>query len=134
MLDRPPRESKYAGAPSRKGLDLYIFLFTLPVLLLLGISYMLTSRAKLLSLEFAFWLIGYHFPFISLVGIGLIQSHIGCPMPLEECYVEDYPAALDLIKLATEALLLAWLVSAVGASIFNLIRIRRSAEAIHGDG
>ena len=53
-------------------------------------SYLLTSRAKLLSLEFAFWLIGYQFLFISLLGIGLIQSHIGCPMPLEECYVEGY--------------------------------------------
>jgi len=113
---------------------LHIFLFTLPALLILGISYLLTSRAKLLSLEFAFWLLGYQFLFISLLGIGLIQSHIGCPMPLGECYVEDYPAALDLIKMVTEALLLLWLVSAVGASIFNLIRIRRSSDATHEGG
>ena len=113
---------------------MYIFLFTLPALLLLGISYLLTSRSKLLSLEFAFWLIGYQFLFISLLGIGLIQSHIGCPMPLEECYVEGYPAALDLIKLATEALLFGWLVSAVGTSVFNLIRIRRSPDATHEGG
>jgi hypothetical protein len=113
---------------------LHIFLFTLPVLLILGMSYLLTSRAKLLSLEFAFWLIGYQFLFISLLGIGLIQSHIGCPMPLEECYVEDYPAALDLIKLVTEVLLLIWLISAVGTSLFNLIRIRRSPDATHKEG
>ena len=97
-------------------------------------SYLLTSRAKLLSLEFAFWLIGYQFLFISLLGIGLIQSHIGCPMPLEECYVEDYPAALDLIKPVTEVLLLIWLISAVGTSLFNLIRIRRSSDATHKEG
>ena len=102
--------------------------------MLLGVSYLLTSRAKLLSLEFAFWLISYQFLFIALLGIGLIQSHIGCPMPLEECYVEDYPAALDLIKLATEALLPAWLVSAVGTSVFNLIRTRRSPEATRKGG
>jgi len=113
---------------------LYIFLFTLPVLLLLGISYSLTSRSKLLSLEFAFWLISYQFLFIALLGIGLIQSHIGCPMPLEECYVEDYPAALDLIKLVTEVLLVGWLVSAVGAGVFNLIRTRRSPDATHKGG
>ena len=113
---------------------MHIFLFTLPVLLILGMSYLLTSRAKLLSLEFAFWLIGYQFLFISLLGIGLIQSHIGCPMPLEECYVEDYPAALDLIKLVTEVLLLIWLISAVGTSLFNLIRIRRSSDATHEGG
>ena len=113
---------------------MHIFLFTLPVLLILGMSYLLTSRAKLLSLEFAFWLIGYQFLFISLLGIGLIQSHIGCPMPLEECYVEDYPAALDLIKLVTEVLLLIWLISAVGTSLFNLIRIRRSPDAAHKEG
>jgi len=113
---------------------LHIFLFTLPVLLILGMSYLLTSRAKLLSLEFAFWLISYQFLFIALLGIGLIQSHIGCPMPLEECYVEDYPAALDLIKLVTEVLLLIWLISAVGTSLFNLIRIRRSPDATHKEG
>ena len=113
---------------------MYIFLFTLPILLLLGVSYLLTSRAKLLSLEFAFWLISYQFLFIALLGIGLIQSHIGCPMPLEECYVEGYPAALDLIKLVTEALLLGWLVSAVGTSVFNLIRTRRSPDATHKGG
>ena len=113
---------------------MHIFLFTLPALLLLGISYLLTSRSKLLSLEFAFWLISYQFLFIALLGIGLIQSHIGCPMPLEECYVESYPAVLDLIKLATEDLLLGWLISAVGASVFNLMRIRHSAEATHDDG
>ena len=113
---------------------MYIFLFTLPVLLLLGISYSLTSRSKLLSLEFAFWLISYQFLFIALLGIGLIQSHIGCPMPLEECYVEDYPAALDLINLVTEVVLLGWLVSAVGASVVNLMRIRHSAEATHDNG
>lgn len=113
---------------------MYIFLFTLPVLLLLGVSYLLTSRPRLLSLEFAFWLISYQFLFIALLGIGLIQSHIGCPMPLGECYVGDYPAALDLIKLVTEALLLLWLVSAVGASVFNLIRIRRSRDATHKGG
>ena len=102
--------------------------------MLLGVSYLLTSRSRLLSLEFAFWLISYQFLFIALLGIGLIQSHIGCPMPLEECYVEDYPAALDLIKLATEALLPAWLVSAVGTSVFNLIRTRRSPEATRKGG
>ena len=102
--------------------------------MLLGISYSLTSRSKLLSLEFAFWLISYQFLFIALLGIGLIQSHIGCPMPLEECYVEGHPAALDLIKLVTEVLLLGWLISAVGTSVFNLMRIRHSAEATHDNG
>ena len=33
------------------------------------------------------------------------------------------PAALDLIKLVTEVLLLGWLISAVGTSVFNLMRI-----------
>ena len=55
-------------------------------------------------------------------------------MPLEECYVEGYPAALDLIKLVTEVLLLIWLISAVGTSLFNLSRIRRSPDATHKEG
>ena len=73
-----------------------VFFVTFPFLLLLAISYLVTSRARLIGLEFAFWLISYQFIFIGALGIGLIQSHVGCPMPLAECYVDGYPAELDI--------------------------------------
>ena len=100
-----------------------VFFVTFPFLLLLALSYFVTSRARLFSLEFAFWLITYQFIFICALGIGLIQSHVGCPMPLAECYVEGYPEGLDIFKLLLELVVLAWVLGAVGMTAFNLFSI-----------
>ena len=102
-----------------------VFFITFPFLLLLALSYLLTSRARLISLEFAFWLIAYQFIFICALGIGLIQSHVGCPMPLAECYVEGYPEELDIFKLSLELVVLAWVLGAVVMSVYNLFRFRK---------
>lgn len=103
--------------------NLFVFYLTFPFLLLLALSYFVTSRARLLSLEFAFWLITYQFIFICALGIGLVQSHVGCPMPLAECYVEGYPEGLDIFKLLLEIVVLAWVLGAVGMTAFNLFSI-----------
>ena len=102
-----------------------LFFITFPFLLLLALSYLLASRARLLSLEFAYWLITYQFIFICALGIGLIQSHVGCPMPLSECYVEGYPEELDIFWFLLELSVVAWIVGAVGVSAFNLLSIWR---------
>ncbi len=100
-----------------------LFFITFPFLLLLALSYLLASRAHLLSLEFAYWLITYQFIFICALGIGLIQSHVGCPMPLAECYVEGYPEELDVFWFLLELSVVAWIVGAVGVSAVNLLSI-----------
>jgi hypothetical protein len=105
-----------------------IFYLTCPFLLLLALSYLLTSRERILSLEFGFWLISYQFIFIGLLGIGLIQSHIGCQMPLDECYVEGYPPGLDFFKGLVEITTLFWIVSAVAVTVFNIRRTRISTK------
>ena len=92
---------------------------------MLAASYLLTRRSRLLSTEFAFWLIAYQFIFICALGIGLIQSHVGCPMPLAECYVEGYPEELDIFKLLLELSAVAWVLGAMGMSAFNLFSIWR---------
>ena len=92
---------------------------------MLAASYLLTRRSHLLSLEFAFWLITYQFIFICALGIGLIQSHVGCPMPLAECYVEGYPEGLDIFKVLLELSVVAWVLGAVGISAFNFFSIWR---------
>ena len=102
-----------------------VFYLTFPFLLMLGVSYALTSRSRFLSLEFAYWLIAYQFIFICALGIGLIQSHVGCPMPLAECYVEGYPEELDIFKLLLELSAVAWVLGAIGMSAFNLFSIWR---------
>ena len=101
------------------------FFITVPFLLLLALSYLVTSRKRLLSLEFAYWLITYQFIFICALGIGLIQSHVGCPMPLSECYVEGYPEELDIFWFLLELSVVAWIVGAVGVSAVNLVSIWR---------
>ena len=101
------------------------FFITVPFLLLLALSYLVTSRERLLSLEFAYWLITYQFIFICALGIGLIQSHVGCPMPLSECYVEGYPEELDIFWFLLELSVVAWIVGAVGVSAVNLVSIWR---------
>ena len=102
-----------------------VFFVTFPFLLLLAVSYLVTSRARLISLEFAFWLITYQFIFICALGIGLIQSHVGCPMPLAECYVEGYPEELDIFWFLLELSVVAWILGAVGVSTVNLLSIWR---------
>ena len=102
-----------------------VFFVTLPFLLLLALSYLVTSRARLIGLEFAFWLITYQFIFICALGIGLIQSHVGCPMPLAECYVEGYPEELDIFWFLLELSAVAWVLGTAGMSVFNLFAIWR---------
>ena len=98
-----------------------IFYSTFPVLVLLALSYLLASRAKLFSLEFAFWLIAYQFVFIGALGVGLIQSHIGCPMPLGECYVDGYPFELEIISSAIGFSIMAWALGAVAIIGLNVV-------------
>jgi hypothetical protein len=104
----------------------HIFLLTLPFLIALGLSYSFSKRAGALSLEFAFWLISYQFIFIGLLGFGLIQSHIGCPMPLDECYIENYPTALDSWRVILETCLIGWMMSSAGMSLLNVLSIWRN--------
>ena len=85
----------------------------------------MTSRARLISLEFVYWLITYQFIFIGALGIGLIQSHVGCPMPLAECYVDGYPEELDIFKFLLELFVVTWVLGAVVMSAFNLFSIWR---------
>ena len=104
------------------------FFITVTLLLLLALSYLVTSRERLLSLEFAYWLITYHFIFVCALGIGLIQSHVGCPMPLAECYVEGYPEELDIFWFLLELSVVAWIGGAVGVSAVNLLSIWRKRD------
>ena len=100
-----------------------IFYSTVPFLLLLTLSYLLASRAKLFSLEFAFWLIAYQFIFIGALSVGLVQSHIGCPMPLGECYVDGYPVELEIISSAIGFSMMAWVLGAIAIIGLNVVSI-----------
>ena len=90
---------------------------------MLALSYLLTSRQRLFSLEFAYWLISYQFIFIGLLGIGLIQSHLGCRLIIGDCYFEGYPEELYIFKLLLELLVVAWVLGAIVMSVFNVISL-----------
>lgn len=106
-----------------------VFYGTAPFFLTLALSYLLASRSRLLSVEFAFCLITYQFIFIGALGIGLIQSHIGCPMPLGDCYVEGYPSELYVITSAFNLATMAWILGAIVMSSVNVFsRFRNDAS------
>ena len=62
---------------------------------------------------FTLWVMTYQLIFTGLLGIGLIQSHLGCESLLGDCYVENYPSWLELYKLTAGGTLVAWCLLAV---------------------
>lgn len=105
-----------------------LFFLTLPFLLILSFSYFLSPRTSLLSSEFILWLVIYQFIFIGALGVGLIQSHIGCPMPLDQCYVNDYPAALQFLKFFISIAVWGWLAGTVAMSAFHFFQCGSDRE------
>jgi len=89
------------------------FNVTLPLLVAVLFSYRQLPPGQRVGVGFTLWLVTYQLIFTGLLGIGLIQSHLGCQSLLGECYAESYPSWLELYKLAAGGMLLAWCVLAV---------------------
>ena len=89
------------------------FNVTLPLLVAVLLSYRRLPPGQRVGVGFTLWLVTYELIFIGLLGIGLIQSHLGCVSLLGDCYVENYPSWLELYKLTTGGTLVAWCVLAV---------------------
>ncbi|MDA9721960.1 hypothetical protein N9U55_01615 [Luminiphilus sp.] len=102
-----------------------LFYATFPFLAFLGLSYLLAARTRPVSVELAYWLITYQFVFIGALGIGLVQSRVGCPVPLAECYVDGYPEELDIFWFFLELAAVAWVLCALAMSLYNLVFSRR---------
>ena len=89
-------------------------------LTLLALSYVISFKGQLLSLAFAYWLLTCQFIVIGFLGVGMIQSHIGCQTLLGDCYVDNYPLTLEFIKPSLTIGVVVWSIGAVLMSAYNL--------------
>ena len=54
-----------------------LFSFTFPTLVLTLLSYCRRPKGERIEAGFVLWIVSYQFPFIRLLGVGLIQVHLG---------------------------------------------------------
>ena len=96
-----------------------LFSFTFPILVLVLLSYWRRPKGERIDTGFVLWIVSYQFAFIGLLGIGLIQVHLGCQSVLGDCYVEGYPRWLETFKFVAGLYLLAWSGCAVVKALRN---------------
>ena len=99
-----------------------LFSFTFPILALVLLSYWRRPKGERIGVGFVLWIVSYQFAFIGLLGIGLIQVHLGCESVLGDCYAERYPRWLETFKLVAGLYLLAWSGCAV-VKVFRNLRM-----------
>jgi hypothetical protein len=63
-----------------------LFSFTFPILALVLLSYWRRPKGERFGVGFVLWIVSYQFALIWLLGIGLIQVHLGCESVLGDCY------------------------------------------------
>ena len=103
-----------------------LFSFTFPILVLVLLSYWRRPKGERFGVGFVLWIVSYQFAFMGLLGIGLIQVHLGCQSILGDCYVEGYPSWLETLKFLAGLYLLAWSGFALLSGCYSLKM--RSAE------
>ena len=99
------------------------FNFTFPLLVAVLFSYWRLPPGQRVGVGFTLWLVTYQLRFTGMLGIGLIQSHLGCVSLLGDCYVENYPSWLELYKLAAGGMFVVWCAlaaAAIGRNFFSL--------------
>ena len=85
-----------------------LFSFTFPILVLVLLSYWRRPKGERVGIGFVLWIVSYQVAFIGLLGIGLIQVHLGRELVLGDCCVEGYPRWLETFKPVAGLYLLAW--------------------------
>ena len=97
-----------------------LFSLTFPILVLVLLSYWRRPKGERIGVGFVLWIVSYQFAFIGLLGIGLIQVHLGCQSVLGDCYVEGYPRWLETFKFVAGLYLLAWSGLAIRGLLKNI--------------
>lgn len=95
------------------------FNVTLPLLFAVLLSYRWLPPGHRVGVGFTLWLATYQLIFTGLLGIGLIQSHLGCESLLGDCYVENYPDLLEFYKLVASVMLILWCLLAAATTVRN---------------
>ena len=103
---------------------MYQFESTALVLIVLLLSYFKRPKGQRAGPGFILWLVTYQMYFIGLLGIGLIQTHIGCQSLLGDCYVANYPTGLWTYKSFAFAYIALWISAATIKTVQNFFFLR----------
>jgi len=103
---------------------MYQFESTALVLIVLLLSYFKRPKGQRAGPGFILWLVTYQMYFIGLLGIGLIQTHIGCQSLLGDCYVANYPTGLWTYKSFAFAYIALWISAAAIKTVQNFFFLR----------
>lgn len=105
------------------------FVITFPILIVLAASFFLRDKGQRWGVAMLTWVIAYQFFFIGLLGVGLIQSHIGCPRILDDCYIENYPPSLYVLKDLISVAGVVWVLAALWQIVANIWRFFRRGRS-----
>ena len=83
----------------------------------LAIAFTLKYKMDGIGAGFAYWLVMYIGFAVTLMGIGLLQSHAGCQSLIGDCYVPNQPSWLFDFKMLFGVMLMILNVSAAVVSV-----------------
>ena len=98
------------------------YLPCLPILAVLGLSYLPRAKTQPARVSFIAWCISLQFFIIGMLGVGLIHTHFDCPYLLGDCYVEGYPRWPEHIQIALVFYVFGWWSAAAIQFLFNVYK------------
>ena len=97
-----------------------LMVLSFAVLALLWFSYWIRSENKPL-IPFVYWCIAQIYCFVAILGVGMMQTHLGCMSLWGDCYAHNYPVWLAEYKPLLLHSITAWDVLASSAVLLNLL-------------
>ena len=90
------------------------------ILLVVWISYWLRGDDAP-KIPFSLWWFGQINCFIVILGVGLLQTNLGCTSLWGDCYAHNYPAWLAKYKPILLHSITIWCLLAISAAVYNFI-------------
>ena len=94
----------------------------------LTLTYSYTYWKNGIDPKLAYWLIFYAGFGITLLGIGLLQTHAECPTLIGDCYSRDLPPWLFEKKIIWKGLLFCLNASAIIVSVLKILAANQTAR------
>lgn len=99
---------------------------TVAVVFVLSVSYWLEYWKKGIGVELVYWGLAYVGSALSVIGIGLVQSHAGCTFLIGDCYQQTLPPWWFEAKVVIRQFLILLNALALTTSISTSMRALRA--------
>jgi len=113
-----------------------LMILSFAVLTILWCSYWLRGENQP-SIPLFYWCIAQIHCFIAILGIGVMQTHLGCMSLWGDCYAHNYPTWLANYKPLFLHSITVWCLLAVGAAVWNFAakvgEIREQSRLLKAD-